>query len=232
MPNELGETHNDIALMRLPVFDKKHRIWGYELLDPDIFGGPSSSFAKEKTAALDLVGGAYIGVQQLLDKGKHIILSLDDKDLLARLPYAFPPEHTTIKVTESFYLVESVPETITTLFYDVIVRIQMPAQIRPIRRDLEQYRVAGSERDIAHGLLLVEIVEHRFIILEGVVEADALEAKSGAVIIVIEPYVVNPLAIPQVLWMGHCPSDVGCSIDERVRNTDRPVYVLYPQRIP
>ena len=118
MTSEFDGNPTDIALMRLPVFDKKHRIWGYELLDPDFLGGPFSSFSKTKTAALDLAGGACIGVQQLLDKGKHIVLSLDDRDLLSRLPYAFPPEHTTIKVTEPFFLEKDVPETVAVLLHD------------------------------------------------------------------------------------------------------------------
>ncbi len=118
MTSESDGNRAEIALMRLPVFDKKHRIWGYELLDPDFLGGPFSSFSKEKTAALDLVGGACIGVQQLLDKGKHIILSLDNTDLLSRLPYAFPAEQTTIKVTEPFFLQEGVPLAIASLLND------------------------------------------------------------------------------------------------------------------
>ena len=64
-----------VSLARLPVFDDKRRLWGYELFRVGGVTAPGDS-ANTESAATSLAKSAYIGLQNMLDRGKKIVLDL------------------------------------------------------------------------------------------------------------------------------------------------------------
>ncbi|MFZ1200090.1 MAG: HDOD domain-containing protein [Desulfobacterales bacterium] len=97
-----------VSLARLPVFDDKRRLWGYELF---CVGGAGDPAGKD-SAANGLAQSAYMGVQNMLDRGKKIVLDFNAKGLLDDLPYVLPPASAVVKVDET---VGSNPEVVLSL---------------------------------------------------------------------------------------------------------------------
>jgi EAL and modified HD-GYP domain-containing signal transduction protein len=100
-----------VSLARRPVFDDKRRLWGYELFRVGGALGPGDAANKESAAA-SLAKSAYIGLQNMLDRGKKIVLDFNAKGLLDDLPYVLPPVSAVVQVDES---VMSTPEVVSSL---------------------------------------------------------------------------------------------------------------------
>lgn len=100
-----------VSLARLPVFDDKRRLWGYELFRVDGVTAPADSANKE-SAATSLAKSAYIGLQNMLDRGKKIVLDFNAKGLLDDLPYVLPPVSAVVQVDET---VLSTPDVVSSL---------------------------------------------------------------------------------------------------------------------
>ncbi len=100
-----------VSLARIPVFDDKRRLWGYELFCVGPEGAPGGA-AAEDNAATHLAESAYLGLQHMLERGKKIVLDFTAKGLLDNLPYVLPPVSVVIKVDET---VSSNPEVIPSL---------------------------------------------------------------------------------------------------------------------
>jgi EAL and modified HD-GYP domain-containing signal transduction protein len=100
-----------VSLARLPVFDDKRRLWGYELFRVDGVTAPADSANKE-SAATSLAKSAYIGLQNMLDRGKKIVLDFNAKGLLDDLPYVLPPVTAVVQVDET---VLSTPDVVSSL---------------------------------------------------------------------------------------------------------------------
>jgi EAL and modified HD-GYP domain-containing signal transduction protein len=100
-----------VSLARLPLFDDKRRLWGYELFRVDGVTAPADSANKE-SAATSLAKSAYIGLQNMLDRGKKIVLDFNAKGLLDDLPYVLPPVTAVVQVDET---VLSTPDVVSSL---------------------------------------------------------------------------------------------------------------------
>jgi EAL and modified HD-GYP domain-containing signal transduction protein len=88
-----------VSLIRLPIFDEKSRLWGYELF---CFGGvevPSDNEAPQ-SVGLRVANSAYMGLQFVLNQGKKIMIHHSEKGILDNLPYALPADATIVNVDE------------------------------------------------------------------------------------------------------------------------------------
>ena len=100
-----------VSLARRPVFDDQRRLWGYELFRVGGATTPEDSVNTE-SAATSLAKSAYIGLQNMLDRGKKIILDFTAKGLLDDLPYVLPPVSAVVQVDET---VLSTPDVVSSL---------------------------------------------------------------------------------------------------------------------
>lgn len=102
IPNEQpGKGPEDtVSITRLPVFDEKRRLWGYELY---CFGGPQSPLKEpgQENVGLQVANSAYMALQDILNRGKKIMIHHSEKGILDDLPYALPPDSTIVKVDET-----------------------------------------------------------------------------------------------------------------------------------
>jgi EAL and modified HD-GYP domain-containing signal transduction protein len=94
--------HNpiDISIGRQPVFDEKKRLWGYELFCVGSDEATRSGFPEEANVAINVQSGAYLCLQQIMDRGRKIIVDFSEKSILENLPYALPPVLAAVKVAE------------------------------------------------------------------------------------------------------------------------------------
>ena len=91
-----------VFLTRLPVFDEKRRLWGYELYCVESSGAPFKPSAEE-SAGIRVANSSYMGLQHVLAGGKKIILDFSEKGILQDIPYAFPPTSAVVNVNEGIY---------------------------------------------------------------------------------------------------------------------------------
>ena len=146
-----------VSLARLPVFDDNRRLWGYELF---CVGGAVSAGdpAGTESAASSLAQSAYMGVQNMLDRGKKIIRDFSAKGLLDDLPYVLPPASAVVKVDET---VASNPEVILSLtrmksdgFLIAVDRLSdPPAGALHKMADIIAVDVTGKRQDELAGIL-------------------------------------------------------------------------------
>ena len=89
-----------VSLSRLPVFDQRRRLWGYELF---CFGdkAPLPADPVRESVGLNVANSAYMGLQSVLNRGKKILIHHSEKGILDNLPYALPAESAIVKVDES-----------------------------------------------------------------------------------------------------------------------------------
>jgi EAL and modified HD-GYP domain-containing signal transduction protein len=120
----MAETHNSdennitVSIARQPVFDGKRRLWGYALLCVGSTRTSLAGFPEEDNVALSVAKSAYIGLQQIADRGKKVILNFSEKNILDNLPYALPAALTVVRVTEKTFQRPSVPESLNRLKSD------------------------------------------------------------------------------------------------------------------
>jgi EAL and modified HD-GYP domain-containing signal transduction protein len=89
-----------VSIARQPVFDDKRRLWGYELCCVGNAASGGSGFPEEGSVAIEVASSGYTGLQQILNRGKKILVNFDEKGVLDRLPYALPPVLAAVKVSE------------------------------------------------------------------------------------------------------------------------------------
>ncbi len=105
-------------IARQPVFNKKKDLWGYELFCVCNEGEIGSVISKDINVAVNIASSNYIGIQQVLDRGKKIIVNFNEKNLLDDSPYALPPGLTVIKVPEGLLANKSVSDSLIKLKTD------------------------------------------------------------------------------------------------------------------
>jgi c-di-GMP-related signal transduction protein len=80
----MAETHNSdennitVSIARQPVFDGKRRLWGYALLCVGSTRTSLAGFPEEDNVALSVAKSAYIGLQQIAELGKIVILNFSE----------------------------------------------------------------------------------------------------------------------------------------------------------
>ena len=113
-----SEKHITVSIARQPVFDEKRRLWGYALLcvgsDPTSLAG----LPEDDSVAVTVAGSAYIGLQQVVDRNKKVIVNFNEKTILDNLPYAWPAALTVVQVSEKTFLRPSVPDVLDQLSSD------------------------------------------------------------------------------------------------------------------
>lgn len=107
-----------VSIARQPVFDEKGQLWGYELFCVGSDETTPSGFPEHENVALSVASSAYIGLQQILDREKKIIVNFNEKTILDDLPYAFPPILAVVKMAEDIYTQPHVPEMLKRLKSD------------------------------------------------------------------------------------------------------------------
>jgi EAL and modified HD-GYP domain-containing signal transduction protein len=112
------EKNITISIARQPVFDGKRRLWGYALLCVGSAPTSLAGFPAEDNVALSVAKSAYIGLQQIADRGKKVIVNFSEKNILDNLPYALPAGLTVVQVSEKTFQRPSVPDLLNRLKSD------------------------------------------------------------------------------------------------------------------
>lgn len=107
-----------VTVARQPIFDGNRRLWGYELFGVGSAETTSSGFPEETNVAVSVASSAYMCLQQILDRGKKVIVHFNEKSILENLPYALPPVLASVKVEEHACERPSVLETLSRLKSD------------------------------------------------------------------------------------------------------------------
>ena len=102
-----------VSMGRHPIFDVKKRLWGYAIfcvnnIEEDKLGIKPDP----QNIAFHIASSTYIGVQQLMQQGKKILVDFNEKNILDDLPYAFPPNLAVISLSETIF---SKPRFLDTL---------------------------------------------------------------------------------------------------------------------
>ncbi|GAB4220581.1 MAG: HDOD domain-containing protein [Acidobacteriota bacterium] len=82
-----------LVLGRQPIFDTRQRLWGYEL-----FCVPVAGAAQVADPLVSLVAGSYVGLQELSEQGRRLVIRLQEKEVLEHFPYALPPATGVLKL--------------------------------------------------------------------------------------------------------------------------------------
>ena len=84
-----------LSLTRQPVFDGHRSLWGYEISTVHTTGKRQEA----DDAALTVASSAYMGLQQILDRDRKVIVSFSERTILEQLPYALPAGRAVVKIT-------------------------------------------------------------------------------------------------------------------------------------
>jgi EAL and modified HD-GYP domain-containing signal transduction protein len=107
-----------ISIARQPVFDAQRKLWGYALFCVGQ-GGPLVSMPLEVDGvALGVASSAYMGLQQIVARGKKALVGFSENSILKQLPYALPPELTVVQVGAELFEKPSIPEALEQLKTD------------------------------------------------------------------------------------------------------------------
>ncbi len=101
-----------VFVARQPIFDRKMKIWGYELLYRNAAGATDATFPDGDFATSKVIAdGVTLGRTGLLDTEKTLI-NFPMKLLLEGFGFALPPESCIIEILET---VEPTPEVVAAL---------------------------------------------------------------------------------------------------------------------
>jgi len=107
-----------ISIARQPVFDPQRKVWGYTLLCVGQDGPLSSMPPAVDGVALSVASSAYMGLQQIVSRGKKALVSFSENSILKQLPYAMPPELTVVQVSAELFRKPSMPGALEQLKRD------------------------------------------------------------------------------------------------------------------
>ena len=107
-----------VAFARLPIFDAKKKLWGYELV---YLSADGERTVRSKTGAgitADLMSGTSLALDQIMDRDKIIMVSFSLKNILDNIPYALPPGRTAVKITDPAVRSDSLIQALAKLKAD------------------------------------------------------------------------------------------------------------------
>lgn len=107
-----------MSIARHPIFDDKKRLWGYALHCVGAVSKADFCTAEGDNVAVRLAASAYMGLQQILDRQKKMVIDFSEKNILNDLPYALPPALTVVQVSEEVFGRPSVPPVLGQLKSD------------------------------------------------------------------------------------------------------------------
>jgi EAL and modified HD-GYP domain-containing signal transduction protein len=107
-----------ISIGRQPVFDAQRKLWGYSLFCVGQDGPLLSMPPEAGGVALGVASSAYMGLQQIVTRGKKALVSFSESSILKQLPYALPAELTVIQVGADLFGKPSMHEALKQLKAD------------------------------------------------------------------------------------------------------------------
>lgn len=122
-----------VTFARLPIFDAKKNLWGYELIYLTGDDKKITPSQRHKAITPDLAAGTSLAIEQMLDKGKKVMVNFSWQNLLDNLPYALPPGRTVVKITDPGPLDSLAPvlEKLKTDGYKIAINLT-PRTCRPV----------------------------------------------------------------------------------------------------
>jgi EAL and modified HD-GYP domain-containing signal transduction protein len=163
-----------VSIARQPVFDEKRRLWGYALFCVGQTGPLSSAPSETDGVAISVASSAYMGLQQIVERGQKVLISFSEKSILKQLPYALPPELTVVQVTPELFEKPAMPEALAQLKSDGyslsvlgfshaeglkalyamadVIGLDVQGLTRPVLTD-----VAGRAQEYQAGLLAMQV---------------------------------------------------------------------------
>ena len=90
-----------VSLGRRPVFDEQRRLWGYDLFSVGGDETTPSGYPADRRVAVEVAGSAYMGLQQILQRNKKIMVPFDERSILDNMPYALPAILAALKIDEN-----------------------------------------------------------------------------------------------------------------------------------
>ena len=117
MNSEKGDNRQTpVTFARLPIFDIKKNLWGYELVY--LSAGEDKPISPEIGDGLtpDLMSGTSLALDQIMDREKKIMIGFSKKNIMKNLPYTLPPARTVIKLTS--------PEGLPDSFIAILAKLK------------------------------------------------------------------------------------------------------------
>ncbi|MFH1152411.1 MAG: HDOD domain-containing protein [Pseudomonadota bacterium] len=88
-----------VTFARLPIFDAKKKLWGYELVYLSADAGQTTGSRTGDIITADLMTGTALALEQIMDRDKRIMINFSPRNILDNLPYALPPGRTAVKIS-------------------------------------------------------------------------------------------------------------------------------------
>ncbi|NLD39081.1 MAG: HDOD domain-containing protein [Desulfatiglans sp.] len=101
-----------ISIARQPVFNTKKDLWGYELVCVCNSTDIGETISIEDNVAVNVASSNYIGIQQVVERGKRIIVNFNEKNVLDDSPYALPPKLAVVRVPEKMLVNSEVVDSL------------------------------------------------------------------------------------------------------------------------
>jgi len=89
-----------VTFARLPIFDAKRRLWGYELVYTSADGERTICSKTGNVITADLMSGTSLALEQTMDRDKKIMVNFSPENILDNLPYTLPPGRTALKIAD------------------------------------------------------------------------------------------------------------------------------------
>jgi c-di-GMP phosphodiesterase len=105
---------HSVFFTKQPILDPRRSIWGYELLGGEMREGIYEVFPQRESAA-SLTSSTYWGLQEAMERGKKIMVGLDEKSILTGVPHAMPPASGVIRVLPDAASVPELPAALQAL---------------------------------------------------------------------------------------------------------------------
>ena len=139
---------SDWALARHPIFDTRQTLWGYEIFCVSNRGGLSPSPPAGEPSLSAMASGSYVGLQQVSERGKRIVVGLNDRTVLENLPYTLQPSLAALKVPERMGVQPDLMETLRQLktegYLLVVGDFSGEAELEPLYRMGDVFGIAAS----------------------------------------------------------------------------------------
>ncbi|MCP4682125.1 MAG: HDOD domain-containing protein [Desulfobacterales bacterium] len=104
-----------LSFARLPIFDPKRNLWGYELVYVSPEGDLTIKPENSDAIAVDLASSTYMALQKILGRVKKIMINFSQKNILDNLPYALPPSRAAVKIADPLNISDSALESLKQL---------------------------------------------------------------------------------------------------------------------
>ena len=142
----------DWALARHPIFDTRQALWGYEIFCVSNRGGLSPSPKAGEPSLSSMASGSYVGLQQVSERGKRIVVGLNDRTVLEHLPYTLQPSLAALKVPERMGihpdLIATLEQLKTEGYLLVVGDFSGAAELEPLYRMGDVLAISSSlQRD-------------------------------------------------------------------------------------